>query len=77
MNFGLIGFTLLNYIEYIIAKSQSPHHDRILEENTGHIIGTGDIMTPVNEMTPVENTQNHVQNLDVGDTGDIFPIEGY
>jgi hypothetical protein len=50
-----------------------------LKENTGDIIDTGDIILPVNEMIPAENSENHAQNTEIGDTGDIgdiFPTSG-
>jgi hypothetical protein len=53
------------------------NHEGNMQENTGVILGTGDIMTPVNKMSPVENGQNHAQNIQIGETGetgDIFPI---
>jgi hypothetical protein len=56
------------------------NHEGNMQENTGVILGTGDIMTPVNKMSPVDNGEKHAQNTDIGDTGDtgdtgdIFPI---
>jgi hypothetical protein len=45
------------------------NHEENLEENTGDILSTGDILTPTDEITPVKHTQNHTQNLEIGDTG--------
>ena len=44
----------------------SQNHEGNTQENTGDIISTGVIMSPVNEMSPVENSENHAQKVDVG-----------
>jgi integrase-like protein len=52
-------------------------HEGNTQENTGDIISTGVIMSPVIELSPVESDENHAQNSDIGEngeTGDIFPI---
>ena len=57
----------------------SRNHEENLEENTGDILRTGDILTPTGEITPVKSALNNTQNLEIGDTRDsgvIFQPEG-
>ena len=45
-----------------------------LDKIAGVIPSTGDILTPINKITPVKGSQTHAQNREIGDTGDIGVI---
>jgi hypothetical protein len=49
----------------------SQNHEGNRQEN-GDILGAGGIISPTNEIPPTQNTENHAQNIEIGDTGDIF-----
>jgi hypothetical protein len=55
----------------------SQNHEGNMQENTGDILGTGGIISPVSQKPPVETDENHAQNTEIGDTGHtggIIPI---
>ena len=53
----------------------SQNHEGNLDKTTGVIPSTGEIISPMNEITPVKGAQNHAQNGETGDTGVISQLE--
>jgi hypothetical protein len=53
-----------------VSQNQEGNLDKI----AGVIPSTGDIMIPINKITPVKGSQTHAQNEEIGDTGDIGVI---